>query len=169
MKNTLSDKYNIFTVGVGPPCKTYSYKPLGLHNHQCGSLNTGPSKGRKIPSVDDRQRFRLRELWRYPLPPADIYVITMPRGEKNKLTDEDILAIHDLKGKKSGYKVAEQYKISHTMVYKIWGRQPPKTYKMALHQIHTELEKTRGVEMNQPVFDMWCNIKSILDTALEKE
>ena len=91
----------------------------------------------------------------------------MPQGEKGKLTDEDILAIHAQKGKISGYKVAKQFKISHTMVYKIWGRQKPKSCRDALRRIRTALERTRGVEMNQTIYEMWITISAILDDAME--
>jgi GTPase SAR1 family protein len=45
----------------------------------------------------------------------------MPRGEKNKLTTSDIEAILELRGKKSGYSVAEDFNVSPTMIYKIWN------------------------------------------------
>lgn len=91
----------------------------------------------------------------------------MPKGEKNKLNDRQRQQIHDLKGKKSGYKVAKDYNVSHTTIYKIWNKQPPKSCRMALRKIHTELEMTRGFNMSQPVFDMWCNIHIITTQALE--
>jgi len=90
----------------------------------------------------------------------------MPRGEKNKLTMKDRKEIYKLKGTISGYKVAEKYKISHTMVYKIWGRKPPADYEDALRQVHRALEKTRGYTMDDRVFNMWCEIHNIVTEAL---
>ncbi len=45
----------------------------------------------------------------------------MPRGEKNKLNPSDIEGILELRGKKSGYSVAEDFNVSPTMIYKIWN------------------------------------------------
>ena len=39
---------------------------------------------------------------------------------KNKLTELDKEQILALKGVKSGYEVAKQFKVSHTAIYKIW-------------------------------------------------
>jgi len=90
----------------------------------------------------------------------------MPRGEKNKLSMKDRKEIYALKGTISGYKVAEKYKVSHTMIYKIWGRKPPADLEEALRQIGRELETTRGFTMDDRVFKMWCNIHNIVIEAL---
>ena len=49
-------------------------------------------------------------------------MIVLPKGEKNKLTDEDKVRILDMKGIRSAYAVAEDFNVSHTMIYKIWKK-----------------------------------------------
>ena len=93
----------------------------------------------------------------------------MPRGEKNKLTNKQRQEIYDLKGTVSGYKVAEKYNVSHTAIYNIWGRKKPTNHPEALKQIRRALERTRGVAMNDQIYEMWISISAILDDALEIE
>jgi hypothetical protein len=49
-----------------------------------------------------------------------VNVINMPRGEKNKLTKEQKERIKSLQGVMGAYLIAEDFGISHTMVYKLW-------------------------------------------------
>lgn len=93
----------------------------------------------------------------------------MPRGEKNKLTNKQRKEIYALKGTISGYKVAEQYGVSHTAIYKIWGRKPPTNHEDALRQIKRELEKTRGFSMSDELYNMWVSINRIIIEALNVE
>lgn len=93
----------------------------------------------------------------------------MPRGEKNKLTETQKMEIFDLKGKKSAYKVAKTYKISHTMVYKIWKGKPPQSYKGALRKIVNELNRARGIPMSDDIFNMWSNIYNTATDALHTD
>ena len=92
----------------------------------------------------------------------------MPQGEKNKLTEIQKTEIFDLKGMKSGYKVAKHYNISHTMVYKIWGGQSPRSCQAALRKIVNELNKTRGYPMDNNIFKMWESIYNTATEALEQ-
>ena len=50
-------------------------------------------------------------------------MFVLPKGEKNKLTTEDKTEILKLKGTKSAYAIAEDFNVSHTMIYKIWKKQ----------------------------------------------
>jgi len=96
-----------------------------------------------------------------------IYIITMPQGEKNKLNHYQRQEIYHLKGKISAYKLAERFNVSHTTIYNIWGKQSPKSCQDALRRIRVALERTRGVEMNHIVYEMWITISAILDDAME--
>ena len=44
----------------------------------------------------------------------------MSKYGKNKLTDEQRVEIRSLKGKRSAYKVADDFGVSHIMIYKLW-------------------------------------------------
>lgn len=55
----------------------------------------------------------------------------MPYGEKNKVDKEKRKQILALKGKKSAYKVAEDFDVSHTTIYKIWNPEKYKSKKVS--------------------------------------
>lgn len=44
----------------------------------------------------------------------------LPKGEKNKLTAEQREEIKSLRGQESAYKIAKQFNVTHTAVYKLW-------------------------------------------------
>lgn len=85
---------------------------------------------------------------------------------RNKLTPEQRHEIWTQKGKTSGYKLAEKYKVSHTAIYKIWHKKTCPNTEVPLKQIRRELEKTRGYAMEDSLFYMWINIYTIVNEAL---
>lgn len=92
--------------------------------------------------------------------------LTVPRGEKCKLTETQRLEIYNLKGIKSAYKVAPLYNVTHTTIYNIWKGQSPTSYKHALYKVKVELEKTRGFAMSNILYQMWTNIHKIITDIL---
>ncbi|MFX0066823.1 MAG: hypothetical protein ACFFC7_32215 [Candidatus Hermodarchaeota archaeon] len=63
----------------------------------------------------------------------------MAKYGKDKLTKEQRAEILSLKGKISAYKVAKDFGVSHTMVYKIWDPQKYKPKKVS--SLETEILK----------------------------
>ncbi len=91
-------------------------------------------------------------------------------GEHNrKLSFKDRKEIFALKGTTSGHKAAKQYGVSHTTVYRLWGRKPPASHEEALKQIKRELEKNRGMSTDVTFYNMWVNIDRIIKEALSIE
>lgn len=63
----------------------------------------------------------------------------MAKYGKNKLTKEERAEILSYKGVRSAYKVAKKFKVSHTMVYKIWFPEKYKPKKVS--SLETEILK----------------------------
>ena len=63
----------------------------------------------------------------------------MSKYSRNKLIEEDRAEILSLKGVRSAYKIAEEFGVSHTMVYKIWDPEKYKPKKVS--SLETEILK----------------------------